>query len=248
MSNPSFLKCLNEDMEAALERDPAARSRLDIFLFYPGFHAIAMHRLAHGLWKRRWLTLSRMVSAISRAITGVEIHPGARIGAGFFIDHGSGVVIGETTEIGSDVTLYQGVTLGGTSLKLGKRHPTLGNGVIVGAGAKVLGSILLADGVRVGSNSVVLKDVGPNTTVVGIPAKTVVSRRDTENSSFTAYGTLGDADPAAASLSDLALQVDRLRKRLDEIEDTIQNDRVTRSDVATSHPAESGEGAKKDGD
>ena len=159
MSQTSTFKTLGRDLRAVVDRDPAARSRFEVLVLYPGFHAVLFHRLANGLWRWRLKFLARMVSVFSRFMTGIEIHPGATIGPGFFIDHGLGVVIGETTEIGSNVTLYQGVTLGGTSLESGKRHPTLGNDVIVGAGAKVLGPISLGDCARVGSNAVVVKDV-----------------------------------------------------------------------------------------
>jgi len=168
---------LREDIRAVFDRDPAARSFWEVLTCYPGIHALIMHRLAHWLWGHRLRWLSRFVAHLSRFFTGIEIHPGATIGRRFFIDHGAGVVIGETAEIGDDVTLYHGVTLGGTSWNKGKRHPTLGNSVVIGAGAKVLGPIELGDHVRVGANSVVVKDVPAHRTVVGIPGR-VVLRQD----------------------------------------------------------------------
>jgi len=167
---------LRRDIRTVLERDPAARSRLEILFCYPGVHALAIHRLAHGLWTRRWTTAARFVSHVGRFVTGIEIHPGARLGAGLFIDHGMGVVIGETAEVGENVTLLQGVTLGGTSLKKEKRHPTLGNNVVVGAGAKIIGAFMIGDGSRIGAGSVVVREVPPNSVVVGVPGR--VTHRD----------------------------------------------------------------------
>ena len=167
---------LRRDIQTVLERDPAARSRLEILFCYPGVHALAIHRLAHALWTRRWTTAGRFVSHVGRFVTGIEIHPGARLGPGLFIDHGMGVVIGETTEVGENVTLLQGVTLGGTSLKKEKRHPTLGNNVVVGAGAKIIGAFMIGDGSRIGAGSVVVREVPPNSVVVGVPGR--VTHRD----------------------------------------------------------------------
>lgn len=164
---------LRQDVHCVFERDPAARTYLEVLTTYPGVHAIVLYRIAHRLWLRRWRYAGRVLSYIARIWTGIDIHPGARIGKRFFIDHGSGVVIGETAEIGDDVTLYHGVTLGGTSWSKGKRHPTLGNHVVVGAGAKILGPIDIGDGVKVGANSVVIRAVSAGRTVVGIPAKVV---------------------------------------------------------------------------
>jgi serine O-acetyltransferase len=197
---------LKEDVASVFERDPAARSTFEVLTAYPGVHAVLIHRLSHGLWNRGWLWLARILSHVARWLTGVEIHPGARIGRRFFIDHGMGVVIGETAEIGDDCTLYHGVTLGGTSWEKGKRHPTLGRNVVIGAGAKILGPITIGDGARVGSNSVVVKDVPADTTVVGIPAHVVRKRkpedekraRMAEKIGFDAYGqTRQMADPVA---------------------------------------------------
>jgi serine O-acetyltransferase len=173
----SILATLRNDIDVVFERDPAARSKFEVIFCYPGFHAIQFHRLAHWLWNNHLKFPARLVSQIARFLTGIEIHPGAVIGSGFFIDHGMGVVIGETAEVGDNVTLYHGVTLGGTSWKKEKRHPTIGNHVIIGAGASVLGPIIVGDNARVGSGSVVVEDVPPNTTVVGIPGKVVYGKR-----------------------------------------------------------------------
>ncbi len=162
---------LHHDMQAVFDRDPAARSKLEVLLTYPGLHAIWLHRLAHWLWRRDLKLLGRLVSQTSRFLTGIEIHPGAAIGPGFFIDHGMGVVIGETAEVGANVTIYHGVTLGGVSWQKGKRHPTIGNSVVLGAGAKVLGPIVVGDHSRVGANSVVVKDTPAESVVVGVPGR-----------------------------------------------------------------------------
>jgi serine O-acetyltransferase len=164
---------INSDIRAVFENDPAARSKFEVVFTYSGLHAIWAHRIAHYLFKKRMFTLARMVSQFSRFMTGIEIHPGARIGARFFIDHGMGVVIGETCEIGDDVIIYQGVTLGGTGKEKGKRHPTIGNNVVIGSGAKVLGSFKVGDNSSVGANSVVLREVPANSTVVGNPGRIV---------------------------------------------------------------------------
>ena len=167
---------LRRDIQTVLERDPAARSRLEVLCCYPGVHVLAIHRVAHGLWRRGWTTAGRLLSHVGRFVTGIEIHPGARLGPGLFIDHGMGVVIGETAEVGENVTLLQGVTLGGTSLKKEKRHPTLGNNVVVGAGAKIIGAFMIGDGSRIGAGSVVVREVPPNSVVVGVPGR--VTHRD----------------------------------------------------------------------
>ena len=168
-----MLENIRRDVASAMERDPAARSRLEVVLCYPGVHALFFHRLAHRLWGAGWVVAARFVSHVSRFFTGIEIHPAARIGAGVFIDHGMGVVIGETAEVGEDVTLYQGVTLGGTSLKREKRHPTIERNVVVGTGAAVLGALRVGEGARIGGGSVVVADVPPNSVVVGIPGKVI---------------------------------------------------------------------------
>ena len=201
---------LREDLACILERDPAARSRFEVLTCYPGLHALLLHRFAHGCWRRGAHWLGRFVSHLSRWLTGIEIHPGARIGRRVFIDHGMGVVIGETAEIGDDCTIYQGVTLGGTSLYKGsKRHPTLGRGVVVSAGAQVLGGFTVGDGARVGSNAVLLKPVPPGATAVGIPARIIEAQADAareETSAklgFSAYGVTQGDDPLSVALRGL---------------------------------------------
>ena len=173
----SPIHTIHRDVQSVLRRDPAARNALEVLLCYSGLHAIWTYRFSHWLWKHNFRLLARVVSQIMRNITGIEIHPGAMIGPGFFIDHGSGVVIGETAEVGADVTIYHGVTLGGTSLSHGKRHPTLGDRVVVGAGAKLLGAIEIGDDCRIGANSVVVKSVPANSVVVGVPGRPVVRSR-----------------------------------------------------------------------
>ncbi|HHW12599.1 MAG TPA: serine O-acetyltransferase [Firmicutes bacterium] len=165
---------LRESIKAIFERDPAARSVLEVILCYPGFHALLAYRIAHWFYRHKLFLIARLISQIARFFTGIEIHPGAKIGKGLFIDHGMGVVIGETTEIGDNVTIYQGVTLGGTGKEKGKRHPTIGNNVIIAAGAKVLGSITVGDNAKIGAGAVVIKPVPPNSTVVGVPGRVVV--------------------------------------------------------------------------
>lgn len=196
------------------ERDPAARNWLEIITAYPGIHAVAAHRLAHKFWGWRLKWLARIISQLSRWVTGIEIHPAADIGERFFIDHGMGVVIGETAKIGDDCTLYHGVTLGGTSWKQKKRHPTLGNNVVIGAGAKVLGPINIGNGARIGSNSVVMKDVPDGATVVGIPGRIVVKKDDEKNEKrrkmaakigFDAYGQTADMPDPVANAVDVML-------------------------------------------
>ena len=184
---------IREDIRCVFDRDPAARTVWEVLTCYPGFHALTFHRLAHALWLGGFKWLGRLVSHISRFLTGIEIHPGAIIGRRVFIDHGMGVVIGETAEIGDDCTLYHGVTLGGVSWNKGKRHPTLGKGVVVGAGAKILGPFEVGDGARIGSNSVVVKPVPPGVTVVGIPAR-VVEDHTAARMAFDAYAVSGDLD------------------------------------------------------
>lgn len=211
-----MFKQIKQDLDSVFDRDPAARNIFEVLTCYPGLHATLMHRLAHALWLRKFKWLARFVSHLSRMLTGIEIHPGATIGQRFFIDHGMGVVIGETAHIGNDVTLYQGVTLGGTSWDKGKRHPTLEDGVVVGAGAKVLGPFTVGKDAKIGSNSVVVKAVQAGQTVVGIPAKAVgVDAKNgncnrekmAQSMGFDAYGaTMGMSDPV----------VDRMNRLLDE--------------------------------
>lgn len=168
-----MFRTLYREAKNIMEKDPAAKNMLEVFLCYPGLHAVLIYRFTHVLYKMRLFVLARVISQIARSLTGIEIHPGAKIGKGLFIDHGMGVVIGETAEVGDNVTIYHGVTLGGTGKDKGKRHPTIGNNVVIGAGAKILGPISIGNNVKVGANAVVLKDVPDNVTVVGIPAKIV---------------------------------------------------------------------------
>ncbi|TCK05380.1 serine O-acetyltransferase [Phorcysia thermohydrogeniphila] len=214
-----MFKRLKEDIETVFERDPAARSVIEVILCYPGLHAIWLHRIAHWLWNHNFKLLARLISHFSRWFTGIEIHPGAKIGRRFFIDHGMGVVIGETAEIGDDVTIYHQVTLGGTSTKKGKRHPTIGNNVVIGAGAKILGPVKIGDNCKIGANSVVIKDVPPNSTVVGIPGKVVKRNGIKPTKVDLEHGKL--PDPVMESLKqmldiihDLELEVKSLRKEL----------------------------------
>ena len=211
---------IREDIDAIMDRDPAARSRLAVFFCYPGFHAVLIHRLAHLAWDGNLLFIGRLISHIGRMLTGIEIHPGATIGRRLFIDHGMACVIGETTVIGDDVTLYQGVTLGGVSLEDEKRHPTLEDGVIVGSGAQVLGPFVVGKGARIGANAVVLKDVPAGVTMVGIPAKQVLPRQRDVDPAFQAYGTpQGDIpDPVAKALEAVSGELATLRKRVEELE------------------------------
>ena len=214
----AFFKHLREDISCIFDRDPAARNTWEIITCYPGFQAILMHRIAAKLWRWRWFWLARFLSAIARCLTGVEIHPGARIGRRVFIDHGMGVVIGETAEVGDDCTLYHGVTLGGTSWNEGKRHPTLEAGVVVGAGAQILGPITVGAGAKVGSNAVVVKSVLPKTTVIGIPAREVEVKSAQAEALFTAYGFSPNTDdPVSKILHDLVDHTTSLDKQLRDI-------------------------------
>ena len=213
-----FINRLREDIKCIFDRDPAARNTWEIITCYPGFQAILMHRLTSRLWRWRLFWLARFTSAFVRFMTGIEIHPGAKIGRRVFIDHGMGVVIGETAEIGDDCTLYHGVTLGGTSWNQGKRHPTLETGVVIGAGAQVLGPITVGSGAKVGSNAVVVKNVNPMTTVVGIPAREVEIRSAEPDDLFAAYGFSPNIDdPVSKILRDLMDQATSLDKQLKDI-------------------------------
>ena len=199
-----MFKNLREDLASVFERDPAARSTLEVVTCYPGFHALVIHKLARWFWARGLRWLGRFTSHLGRFLTGIEIHPGATIGRRVFIDHGMGVVIGETAEIGDDSTLYHGVTLGGPSWNKGKRHPTLGKGVVVGAGAKILGPITIGDGARVGSNAVVVRDVPPGATVVGVPGRVLDSAADQNAERFAAYAVVqSQDDPYAKAIQEL---------------------------------------------
>ncbi|WP_250658509.1 serine O-acetyltransferase [Alkalimarinus coralli] len=223
---------IKEDIESVFERDPAARNTFEVLTNYPGLHALLFHRLAHALWNSGLMWLARIVSTFSRWLTGIEIHPGARIGRRFFIDHGMGVVIGETTIIGDDVTLYQGVTLGGTSWNKGKRHPTLGNNVVVGAGAKVLGPFEVGDNAKIGSNAVVTKQVPEGATVVGIPGRIIVASPDDEQRrkkmaekiGFDAYGVSEEMpDPVARSIRSMLDHMHAVDERMEAMCKTLQN-------------------------
>jgi serine O-acetyltransferase len=201
---------LREDIACIRERDPAARSTWEVLTCYPGLHALVLHRLAHRCWRARWLWLGRFISHVARFLTGIEIHPGATVGRRVFIDHGMGVVVGETAEIGDECTIYQGVTLGGTSLAKGaKRHPTLGRGVIVGANAQVLGGFTVGDGARVGGGSVVVKPVPAGATAVGNPARVIQADSDARREAhaakmgFSAYGVTQGDDPVAQAMKGL---------------------------------------------
>ena len=212
---------LKDDLKAVFDRDPAVRNIFEIFLCYPGFHAMLFYRLSHRLWMRKFYLLGRFVSHLGRFFTGIEIHPGAKIGRGFFIDHGMGVVIGETAEIGENCTLYHQVTLGGTSWAKEKRHPTLGNNVVVGSGAKILGPFTVGDNAKVGSNSVVVKEVPPNGTVVGVPGRLVMSGEKTTGVDLQ-HGNL--PDPVAKVVSCMMDQIHNLEKKVGEL--TIEQQRL----------------------
>lgn len=211
MSNP--LRTLLADLRAALERDPAATGALDVVLSYPGFHAITAHRMIHALHRTGLPILPRFLSTINRFYTGIDIHPAARIGSGLFIDHGMGVVIGQTAEVGENVTLYQGVTLGGTSLQRGKRHPTIGNNVTIGENAAVLGAITVGENSKIGGGSVVVKDVPPNSTVVGIPGR-VVLQDGMPVHSVSSRPQVDMPDPNAQIINELQARVSELERRL----------------------------------
>lgn len=214
-----MLQRIREDIQAVFERDPAVRSKWDVVFAYPGFHAILFHRLAHPLWKAGWTTLARFTSHVSRFLTGIEIHPGAHVGRRVFIDHGMGVVIGETAEVGNDVTLYQGVSLAGTSLEKGKRHPTIEDWVVVGAGAAILGPIVVGRHSRIGAGSVVVNPVPPHSTVVGIPGK-VVKEDGKHQPSGRPVIDLDHAnlpDPLARALSTLLEHIEKMEHRVEEL-------------------------------
>ncbi|AFJ01492.1 Serine acetyltransferase [Methylophaga frappieri] len=232
MRKLSVWQRFKEDIYCVFERDPAARNVFEIVTTYPGVHALTAHRISHWFWQKNWKWFARFLSTIARWLTGIEIHPGAKIGRRFFIDHGMGVVIGETAEIGDDCTLYHGVTLGGTSWKGGKRHPTLENDVVVGAGAKVLGPITVHAGARVGSNAVVVKDVEEKATVVGIPGRVVRAQKSQDEKAkeklaqsvgFDAYGTSNQTpDPVASAIHGLIEHIHITDKRVEQLCQTIR--------------------------
>lgn len=235
-----MLNWFREEIQVVFERDPAARSTLETIFACPGFQAIVMHRFNHWLWNKKLYLLARMSAHLARFLTGIEIHPAAAIGKRFFIDHGMGIVIGETSEIGDNCSIYHGVTLGGTTWQKGKRHPTLQNNVVVGAGAKILGPVTISEGARIGSNAVVVKDVPPGATVVGIPGR-VVTRKEVQAQraemakkiGFDAYGASQDMpDPIANALDRLLDHMHKVEQRLDELEN--ENKRI-------EHHAEDGD-------
>lgn len=214
-----MFKRIKEEINTVFQRDPAARSTLEIIFCYPGFHALIFYRFSHWLWEKKLYFLGRFVSHIGRFLTGIEIHPGAKIGKNFFIDHGMGVVIGETAEIGDNVTIYHGVTLGGVSLNKGKRHPTIGNNVIIGSGAKILGPFKVGDNSKIGSNSVVIKEVPENSTVVGIPGRIVSGDRKIDFD----HGNL--PDPVAKAIECIIERVVEIEKEVMEIKGDIDREK-----------------------
>jgi serine O-acetyltransferase len=210
----TYFRLMGEDIAAVLEHDPAARSRLEVVLLYSGLHALWWYRIYHALWKRKWFFVARALSQVSRFLSGIEIHPGATIGRRFFIDHGMGVVIGETAEVGDDVTIYQGVTLGGTSLNPGKRHPTIRDRVVIGGGAKILGNITIGENCRIGAGSVVLRDVPADSTVVGVPGHIVF--RNGKRVVITDPKQIND--PLSEALAAVATEVKILREQVSRLE------------------------------
>ena len=233
---------IKEDIASVFDRDPAARTTFEVLTCYPGLHARILHRLANTLWHNGFKWLARFLSHIARGLTGIEIHPGATIGRRFFIDHGMGVVIGETAEIGDDVTLYHGVTLGGTSWKEGKRHPTLGNGVVVGAGAKILGPITVGDGAKIGSNAVVVKDVPAGATAAGIPAR-ILDEEKKNAGGFNAYGIGNDQnDPLSKAIHGLLghsvtvdQRIDFILQQLEKMGVPVEEERATADKFDPKH-------------
>jgi len=210
-----MFKRMREDIHVVFERDPAARSIIEVICCYPGLHAVWLHRISHWLWIRKANFLARLVSHLARFLTGIEIHPGATIGKGVFIDHGMGVVIGETAEIGDNVTLYHGVTLGGVSLERVKRHPTIAENVVIGSGAKVLGPFTVGKGSRIGSNSVVIKEVPPNSTVVGVPGRMVMTAETRSEKTDLEHGKM--PDPEAKAIACLFDQIRELERKYNEL-------------------------------
>ncbi|WP_307413493.1 serine O-acetyltransferase [Neobacillus ginsengisoli] len=211
---PAMFKIFKEDIEVVFEQDPAARSYLEVILTYSGLHAIWAHRFAHAFYKRKFYFLARVISQVSRFFTGIEIHPGAKIGRRFFIDHGMGVVIGETCEIGDNVTVFQGVTLGGTGKEKGKRHPTIKDNALIATGAKVLGSITIGENSKIGAGSVVLKEVPPNSTVVGVPGRVVIQDGRRINKDLNHCDL---PDPIADRLREMEMEINELRQELEEL-------------------------------
>ncbi len=237
-----MFKNIKEDISSVFDRDPAARNTFEVLTCYPGLHARILHRLANTLWHINLKWLARFLSYLTRALTGIEIHPGATIGRRFFIDHGMGVVIGETAEIGDDVTLYHGVTLGGTSWRHGKRHPTLGDGVVVGAGAKILGPIFIGAGAKIGSNAVVVKDVPEGATAAGIPAR-ILDEEKKKTAGFDAYGIGNDQnDPVSKAIHGLLghsvtvdQRIDFILQQLDKMGVRVEEERATADKFDPNH-------------
>jgi serine O-acetyltransferase len=233
---------LRESVQTVLEKDPAARSKLEVLLCYPGIHALMFHALASTLWQWQWITAARLISHLGRVLTGIEIHPGAKLGRRVFIDHGMGVVIGETAEVGDDCTIYHGVTLGGVSLNQGKRHPTLESGVVVGAGAKILGPFVVGAGARIGSNSVVVKPVPPGATAVGIPARILVDdavitgsdHRD--RSAFSAYALSQGDDPLSLVIHQLIDHAAAQDRRIDALQEALSISSMISTDKGGESP------------
>jgi len=220
-----MLDAIRRDIRAVLERDPAARSALEVLLCYPGVHALCFHRLAHAIWRRGWITAARLLSHVARFLTGIEIHPAATLGPGLFIDHGMGVVIGETAEVGENVTLLQGVTLGGTSLRRGKRHPTLGDNVVVGAGAKIIGAFRIGDGSRIGAGSVVVREVPTNSVVVGVPGR--VTYRDGQRVAGEIDLDQTDLpDPVSKAIEQLVERIRSLEGELETLRKKVEEERA----------------------
>ncbi len=227
-----MFKVLREDIQTVFAKDPAARNTWEVIFCYPGLHALWLHRLAHFLWRHKLRFLGRLLSQLSRFATGIEIHPGASIGRRFFIDHGMGVVIGETAEIGDDVLLYQGVVLGGTTVEKKKRHPTIGNDVVIGAGATLLGAITIGDGARVGAGSVVVQSVSPGATVVGVPGRAVEEGRrpalDLE------HGRL--PDPVSEAIKHVLEEQEHLAQRLKRLEESLKVHGAAATDEPSKEP------------
>ena len=228
-----MLKDIRDDIYSVFERDPAARSVVEILFCYPGFHAVSFHRIAHWFWTHRMYFIGRFMSHMGRFFTGIEIHPGAKIGKRFFIDHGMGVVVGETAEIGDNVTLYHGVTLGGTTWQKIKRHPTIGNNVVIGSGAKVLGPVTIGDNTKIGANSVVVDDVPPNSIVAGIPGKVVFrvegEKRIQMDSAFM-------PDPQSKALANLLERVKELEEKINKNRNLFEGETIT--DVQADKPSD----------
>ena len=219
----AFINEVNEDISSVLQRDPAAKSRMEVLLLYSGVHALLAYKVSHKLYLSKHYISARLISQLTRGMTGIEIHPGATIGRGLFIDHGMGVVIGETTEIGDNCTIYQGVTLGGTGKDAGKRHPTLGNNVMVGAGAKVLGPVVLKDNTKIAAGAVVLRDIPENSTAVGIPAK-VVRQSGKKISDANDLDQIHIPDPVSKEFHALTRKISALDARIKELEGEVKND------------------------